>query len=129
MGRFYPRKLRRGVDLRILASFCDKIVAEGESFQLDWRLQRFGSGKGDRRIDCLHHPEALLMPLPSTRRSSLDSFLPQFAPPIDDLTQPGTTPHGDNGRVDVNDRRSGINGHGVSLDEDLRIAEPTEDSL
>jgi hypothetical protein len=69
------------------------------------------------------------MPLPSTRRSSLDSFLPQFAPAIDDLTQPGTTPNGDNGYVDVEDRRPGINGHVASPEEDLRIEERNDDSL
>ena len=69
------------------------------------------------------------MPLPSTRRSSLDSFLPQFAPSIDDLTQPGTTPNGDNGHVDVDDRRSGINGHMARRAEDLQFDEPDNDSL
>ena len=70
------------------------------------------------------------MPLPSTRRSSLDSFLPQFAPSIDDLTQPGTTPNGDNGHVDVvDDRRSGINGHVASREDDRQFDEPDDDSL
>jgi hypothetical protein len=58
------------------------------------------------------------MPIPSTRRSSLDSFLPQFAPQIDDLTQPGTIPNGDNGHVDVDDRL-GINGHVARRDDEL----------
>jgi hypothetical protein len=62
------------------------------------------------------------MPLPSTRRSTLDSFLPQFAPPSDDPSQSGTTPHGDNGHVDVNDRVAATNGHGaVSIDGDLPV--------
>jgi hypothetical protein len=69
------------------------------------------------------------MPLPSTRRSSLDTFLPQFAPPIDDLTQPGTIPNGDNGHVDVADRRSGINGHVASREDDLQLDELDDDSL
>jgi hypothetical protein len=69
------------------------------------------------------------MTLPSTRRSSLDTFLPQFAPPIDDLTQPGTIPNGDNGRVDVDDRRSGINGHVASREDDLQLDELDDDSL
>jgi hypothetical protein len=51
------------------------------------------------------------MPQPSTRRSSLDSFLPQFAAPTDDTTQSGMIPNGDQGHVDVNDHASGANGH------------------
>jgi hypothetical protein len=61
----------------------------------------------------LCHPEALLMPLPSTRRSSLDSFLPQFAPALDDLTQQEGIPHSDNGHVDVADHSNG-NGHSAN---------------
>jgi len=68
------------------------------------------------------------MPLPSTRHSSLDSFLPQFAPPIDDLTHPGTTPNGDNGLVDVNDRLISRNGHAALSIEDPLGAQPSEDS-
>jgi hypothetical protein len=72
------------------------------------------------------HLEALLMPLPSTRRSTLDSFLPQFDPCSDDLTQSGTTPHGDNGHVDVNDRLAATNGHGaVSIDGDVSVDRAT----
>ncbi len=82
---------------------------------------------GDPSLSLFSHPETLLMPLPSSRRSSLDSFLPQFATALEDLTPPEGNSNGDNGHVDVSDRLSNGNGHSTAPFEQIEHAERTDD--
>jgi hypothetical protein len=69
------------------------------------------------------------MPLPSTQRPALTSFLPQFAASSEDQISPGMIPDGEHGDALAAAHASRTNGHSATFDAEEIVNRSEEHSL